>query len=469
MFTIFPKRRTHTEIPVLKGHPLVGVLPRFRRDALATLLDAVREHGDAVRIDLGPQRITLLSNPDHVRHVLQQNPGNYVKGYDKLRALLGNGLVLNEGESWLKQRRLMQPAFHRKRIARFAEVVTSETEEMLGRWDTRPPAGPPIDVAREMTLLTQGIIVKTMFGSDVGSEGEKIARAFDVALSGINLRFLLPLWFGRLPIPANRRFERALATLDEAVHRIIRERRRETQGEADDLLSMLMEARDEETGEGMSDRQLRDEVMTVYLAGHETTAMALSWLWYLLSKNPESARKVREEVVDVAGDSALGVDDLPKLAYTKMVVDETFRLYPSAWLLSRKAIRDDQVGPYRIPAGSMLFLSPFVTHRRPDLWANPEGFDPERFAPGRDGAKPRYAYFPFGGGPRQCIGNNFALMEATLIVASVARRCRLDLVPGREVKVRERGSLVPYPGMPMMPRTVADQQEEGKGEESSWP
>ena len=446
------------EIPVLKGYPLVGALPGFRRDALATLLNATREHGDAVRIDLGPQRFTLLSHPDHVRHVLQHNPGNYAKGYDKLRALLGNGLVLNEGESWLRQRRLMQPAFHRRRIARFAEVVTAETEEMLGRWDARSPGGQSLDVAREMTRLAQGIIVKTMFGSDVGPEGDEIAKAFDVALSGINLRFLLPLWFGRLPVPANRRFERALATLDSTVHRIVQERRREARDGTDDLLSMLMEARDEESGEAMSDRQLRDEVMTVYLAGHETTAMALSWLWYLLSKNPESARKVREEVADVAGHGALGVEHLPRLSYTRMVVDETLRLYPSAWLLSRKAIEDDRIGPYLIPAGTTLFLSPFVTHRRPDLWENPEGFDPERFAPGRDDGGPRYAYFPFGGGPRLCIGNNFALMEATLIVASVARRYRLDLVPGREVKVRERGSLVPHPGMPMVPRAVTNGQ-----------
>lgn len=456
MRTTAPEKLTHAEIPVLKGYPVVGVLPGFRRNALATLLAATREHGDAVRIDLGAQRFTLLSHPDHVRHVLQQNHGNYVKGYDKLRVLLGNGLVLNEGQSWLRQRRLMQPAFHRRRIARFTEVVTAETEEMLGRWHARPSGGQPLDVAREMTRLTQGIIVKTMFGSDVGQEGEKIARAFDVALSGINLRFLLPLWFGKLPVPANRRFEHALATLDGAVHRIIYERRRETQDDgADDLLSMLMEARDEETGEGMSDRQLRDEVMTVYLAGHETTAMALSWCWYLLSKNPESARKVREEVALVAGDGVLGVEHLPNLVRTRMVVDETLRLYPSAWLLSRRAIEDDQVGPYRVPAGSMLFVSPFVTHRRSDLWENPEGFDPERFDPGKGDGGPRYAYFPFGGGPRQCIGNNFALMEATLVVASVARRYRLDLVPGREIKVRERGSLVPYPGMPMMAQAGA--------------
>ena len=199
----------------------------------------------------------------------------------------------------------------------------------------------------------------------------------------------------------------------------------------------------------MSDRQLRDEVMTIYLAGHETTAMALCWLWYLLSKNPKSARKVREEVESVVGEGVVSVEHLPKLVYAKMVVEETLRLYPSAWLLSRKAIHDDQVGPYRIWAGSSLFISPFVTHRRPDLWENPEGFDPERFTPGGDEGGPRYAYFPFGGGPRQCIGNNFALMEATLIVASVVRRYRLDLVSGREVKLKEKGSLKPFPGLSM--------------------
>ena len=259
------EKGTRSGIPVAKGYPLVGVLPRFRRDALGTLLSATREYGDAVRINFGPQSFTLFRHPDHVRHILQQNPGNYTKGYDKLRTLLGNGLVLNEGESWLGQRRLMQPAFHRRRLASFAEVMVAETEKMLGRWDTRPSPEQPLNIVREMTMLTQRIIVKTMFGSEVGPEGEKIARSFDTALKGINLRFLLPLWFGKLPVPANRRFEGALTDLDEAVYRIIREHRRGNGQEgADNLLSMLMEARDEDTGEAMSDRQLRDEVMTIY-------------------------------------------------------------------------------------------------------------------------------------------------------------------------------------------------------------
>ncbi len=255
----------------------------------------------------------------------------------------------------------------------------------------------------------------------------------------------------RLPLPANRRFDKALQTIDEVVHRIIRERRRSGQEGGDDLLSMLMEARDEETGETMSDRQIRDEVTTIYLAGHETTAVTLAWAWYLLSKSPDVARQVREEVSLVLGDRTPGIEDLPNLTYTRMVLDETLRLYPAAWMISRTAVEEDEIGGYRIPAGHTLFLSPYFTHRRTDLWPNPEGFDPERFAPENGNGRPRFAYYPFGGGPRLCIGNNFALMEATLIVAMVMQRYRLDLMPGQTVKAHPKGTLRPRPGVWMMP------------------
>jgi len=221
------KLRADIEVPGLKGYPLVGNLPQFQRQPLATLIKAEREGGDVTRIDLGRERCYLLSHPDHVRHVLQENYKNYVKGYGKVRVLLGNGLVLSEGSFWRRQRRLMQPAFHRRRLAGFADAMTDETARMLDSWEAKVVEGKPLDVAMEMTLLTQRIIVKTMFGSDVGEEGERIARAFETALAGIDARFLIPLWMTRLPLPVNRRFEKALATIDEAVHRIIRERRRE--------------------------------------------------------------------------------------------------------------------------------------------------------------------------------------------------------------------------------------------------
>ena len=446
-----PHLRTSTEVPRLKGLPLVGNLPQFRRRPLATLLGAAREGGDVARLDLASERFYLLSHPEHVRHVLQENPRNYVKGYGKAAVLLGNGLVMSEGSFWRRQRRLMQPAFHRKRLAGFAGVMVRETARMLDSWEARASAGRPLDVAMEMTLLAQRIIVRTMFGTDVAEEGEGIARAFETALGGIETRFLIPLWMMRLPLPANRRFEGALSTIDEAVHRIIRERRRR-QEEGDDLLGMLTGARDEETGEGMSDRQIRDEVTTIYLAGHETTAVTLAWAWYLLSKHPGVARAVREEVGRVLGDRTPGIEDLNDLVYTRAVLDETLRLYPAAWTVSRKAVGEDEIGGYRIPAGQTLFLSPYVTHRREDFWPNPEGFDPQRFLPGNGEDRPRFAYFPFGGGPRMCIGNNFALMEATLIVAMVMQRYRLDLVPGKTVEPNPRGTLRPHPGVWMTPR-----------------
>ena len=446
-----------TGVPRLKGYPVVGALPGYLRRPVATMVNAAREGGGTVRLDLGPMKMVLLTDPDHIEHVLRDNAKNYVKGYGKFRLMFGDALALNEGGSWLRQRRLMQPAFHRRSLNGFGETMVGETTKMLDRWEGMSSSGQPVDVAHEMTLLTQSIIVKTMFGSEVGEEGEKISRAFDVILSGLEMRFLMPVWYGRLPLPANRRFEKARAVLDGAVYRIIGERRRDlARGvERDDLLGMLLSSRDEETGETMSDRQIRDEVFGIYLAGHETTAVALSWAWYLLSKNPEAARKVREEARRVLGDRTPGVEDLPSLVYTRMVIDETLRLYPPAWAFSRKAVEDDTFGEYRIPAGTTIGLSPYVTHHRPDLWENPEGFDPERFAPGNSGGRPRYAYFPFGGGPRQCIGNNFALMEATLIVATVARRYRLDLVPGQEIKPKSRGTLAPSSPVWMVPYAVA--------------
>ena len=255
----------------------------------------------------------------------------------------------------------MQPAFHRWRLAGFAGVMNDEITRMLDGWEARTSAGRPLDVAMEMTLLTQRIIVKTMFGADVGAEGERIARVFQTALAGIETRFLVPLWMTQLPLPANRRFEKALQTIDEAVHRIIRERRHSGREGGNDLLGMLMKARNEETGETMSDQQIRDEVTIIYLAGHETTAVTLAWVWYLLSKSPDVARRVREEVSRVLGDRTPGIEDLPNLTYTRMVLDETLRLYPAAWVISRTAVEGDEIGGYRIPAGHTLFLSPYVT------------------------------------------------------------------------------------------------------------
>lgn len=442
--------KVSTSPPSPQGLPVVGVLPQVWRDPLAFLVRAAHDYGDVVRLDFGRQAFYLVTHPDGLKHVLQDNYGNYPKGYDKAKPLLGEGLVSSEGEFWRRQRRLMQPAFHKQRLAGFAAVMLEETEATLSFWEDAASAGRSLDVAKEMMLLTQRIIVRTMFSQDVGADSEEVARAFDVALAGLNRSLFLPgdLW-ERLPLPANRRFKEALATLDRAVYRIIEARRREgvrEEGRAGhDLLAMLMEARDEATGEGMSDKGLRDEVMTIYLAGHETTATTLAWTFFLLSKNPAVARRLDAELREVLGGRAPGVEDLPRLRFLRAVIDEVLRLYPPAWMFARKAAAADTIGPYDIPAGAVLMLSPYVTHHRADLWENPEGFDPERFLNESD--RPRYAYLPFSGGPRQCIGNNFSLMETQLIIALVRQRFSLELEPGKPVRAQPYATLRPRPGV----------------------
>jgi cytochrome P450 len=451
--------RPHTNVPQLKGYPIVGNLPQYWHNLLSTLVDAQRNGGDLVRINYGPVGFYLLSHPDHVEWVLKKNPKNYVKSHNraKLQALVGGGLGNYEGASWLRQRRLMQPAFHRRRLEGFARIMVEETHKMLDRWEVAAAEGRLLDVARQMKLLTRRIIVRALLGTEEGKEdqGEKVGWAFDAVFSGIGLQYVMPLWFGRLPIPSNRRFERALTVLDDEIYRLIHRKRNGHEGEGDDLLSMLMEARDKETGESMTEKQLRDEVLSLYLAGSETTANALSWVWYLLSKYPEARRKVHQESSRAFVGRPPGSEVLPKLVYTRMVIDETLRLYPPVWRIVRDAVEDDVIGGYRFPAGSIFMLSSYVTHRRADLWENPEGFDPERFAPENGAGRPRCAYYPFGAGHRQCIGNNFALMEATLVVASVAQHYRLDLVPGQEVKARAKEALGPHPGVWVMVHSSA--------------
>ena len=418
-------------------------------DPLNYLVSATREHGDVVYLDMGPRRFYLINHPDGVKHVLQDNNRNYRKGYEKLKPFLGNGLVASEGDFWRRQRRLMQPAFHRERIAALTTTMTEVTATMIERWRPFAERGEPIDAADEMMRLTLNIIVSTMFSTDVEREYAMLSEAFGVALEYLNTKLFSPIDIPeRWPTPLNRRFLKARRTIDDVVYRVIGERRR-TGNTGDDLLGMLLEARDEETGEGMSDEQLRDEVTTIFVAGHETTAATLTWTWYLLSKHPDIARRVSNEVDAALGGRTPAMADLSNLAYTRMVIDEAMRLYPPAWMFARLAIGDDEVCGYRIPAGSMVMLSPYVMHRHPAYWDNPEGFDPERFLPERSADRPKYAYFPFGGGPRLCIGNTFSQIEAQLIVAMVAQTYRLHLLPGYRVEARPISTLRPHPGVMM--------------------
>ncbi len=439
--------------PGPEGYPLVGIIPELRRGPLHYFVDVAQRYGPVVKLNLGPASMVLLAHPDAVQHVLQMNHQNYLKGYDVTEPIIGQGLVTSEGEFWLRQRRLIQPMFHRERVASFAEMMVAATERLLARWadhDRRQP----LDVAEEMTRLTQEIIAHTMFSTDVGAQVDTLMAAFETALQYLNQSMFTPIpYIEYLPTPTNIRFRRALRTLDEIIADLIQKRRALLQEAPEsappDLLTMLLQARDADSGERMSDKQIRDEVVTTFFAGHETTASTLSWAWYVLARRLDLAAELHAEARAVLGDRRPEAADVPQLALTRRVIDETLRIFPPAWMFARKAIADDEILGFHIPAGSMLAISPYVTHRDPAFWEQPYRFDPDRFLPERSKSRHRFAYFPFGGGPRLCIGRDFALTEATLIMALIARRFELRLAPGAVVEEQPVATLRPRPAVMM--------------------
>jgi cytochrome P450 len=434
--------------PGPRGYPIIGLLPQLRSDPVRTFLDAADRYGDIAYLKAGPYHGFLVTDPADIKHVLQDNARNYHKSplYDRLRDGLGNGLLTSEDSLWLRQRRLAQPAFHHQRLITMADAMVVCTEQMLERWERTASAGETIDLVAEMMALTQAIIVRTMFSTDLGATAEIVNRTWPI----INRRIGETFWSTKLettlPLPANRRLRSALRELESVVYRIIADRR-QTRRDEPDLLSMFLSARDEETGTGMTDRQLRDEIMTMLLAGHETTSLALSWTYYLLSQHPEVERGIADEVDRVVGGARPGFAHVDQLTWTRCAIEESLRLYPPAWGFSRLALGDDEIGGYRVPKGSIVFLIPFVIHRRPKLWPDPDRFDPDRFTPERESVRPRFAYIPFGGGPRRCIGNQFAMLEAQLIVAAIAQRFRIELLPGQEIRPEPLITLRPTPGI----------------------
>lgn len=394
----------------------------------------------------------VVSHPDYVKHVLMDNYQNYRKSgaYKRLGMVFGNGLLTSEGDFWLRQRRLAQPAFHRKRLEKLSELMTEATEQMLsGRWAPLAKAGKPVDISDEMMRLTLKIVGLSLFSTDLSNETSKVGRAVNYLREYTDRRAWGILVFPEnVPTPRNLRFRRALKTLDEVVYGIT-QHHRSTGKDSGDLTSMLALARDEETGEQMSARQLRDEVMTMLMSGHDTSTATLSWAWYLLSKHPEAYRRLRTELDEVLSGRPPSFDDLSSLAYTKMVFQETLRLYPPGWLIPRIAKEEDEIAGYSIPKESRVALCPYVTHRDPALWENPEGFDPQRFSPESFDGLPNFAYFPFGGGPRQCIGMNYAMMEGVLILATIAQKYRPDLVPGFNVEPETSLTMRPRGPIPM--------------------
>jgi cytochrome P450 len=414
------------------GHLLVGNLPEFGRDILGFLGGCACAYGDVVALRLGAWPALLVSRPDLVEEVLAVRYASFRKHtffFRHVTAIFGNGLLTSEGDFWLRQRRLASPAFHRERVAAYGEVMAALAERHVEGWRD----GERRDVHREMMALTLQIATRTLFGAEVG-EGtvQEVGRAFDVVVEEIAARFRRPFRIpDGVPTPGNLRYTRGVRRLDRMVYDLIAERRR-TGADHGDLLSMLLRVQDDD-GTRMTEGQLRDEVITLFLAGHETTALTLSWSWYLLSRHAEARAALEAEVDAVLAGRTPEAADLPRLRYAEAVVSESLRLYPPAYVLGREAVEDTEVGGFAVPRGTTVYMSPWVLHRDPRYFEDPEAFRPERWLDGLGKRLPRGAYLPFGGGPRICIGQSFAMMEGVLLLAAVAQRFRLTLDPDRAV------------------------------------
>ena len=421
----------------------------FRRDPLGFLQRVAREHGDIIHFKMGPQEIYFLNHPDYIKDVLVTHHQNFIKGraLQRGKRLLGEGLLTSEGEFHRRQRRLAQPAFHRQRVAAYGQMMTDYAERTSERWRE----GQTLDMSHEMMSLTLSIVGKTLFDADVESEAEEIGEALTAVMELFNA-MLLPFseLLEKLPLPQKRRFQKAKERLDATIYRLINERRGSGEDHGD-LLSMLLLAQDEEGDGGrMTDEQVRDEAMTIFLAGHETTANALTWTWYLLSQHPSVEAKLHAELEAVLDGGRLPTfEDVPGLRYTEMVLAEAMRLYPPAWALGRLALQDYEVGGYTVPARSLVLLSQYVMHRDERYFAAAEKFDPERWTTEARELRPVYSYFPFGGGPRRCIGEGFAWMEGILLIATLARKWRMRLVPSHPVRLFPVITLRPKHGMRM--------------------
>lgn len=432
--------------PGPKPHFLVGNFPLAGRDPLGTFTQWAAEFGDifyyrAIRIP-----VYFLNRPDLIEQMLITQNENFAKDrvIQNSRWFLGEGLLTSEGPAWLRQRRLCQPAFHRERIASYAAPMTVFAQEMLATWQDAETR----DIHQDMMQLTLRVVAKALFGVEVEAETKRVSAALNDLMSySSGARMVLPPWIRFLPVPGLARVRKAVRRLDETVFSII-QRHHSENGRGNDLLSILMNVRDED-GSRMSDQHLRDEIMTFMIAGHETTALALTWTWYLLSQNPEAEQKLHHELDSVLAGRTPRYEDLANLPYTDKVIKESMRLYPPAWGMGRVAVRNCVIGGYEVPAGANVVTCQWVMHRNPRYFPNPETFDPDRWSPEMARSLPKFAYFPFGGGPRLCIGAGFATMEAALLLATMAQRFRLRLAPGYPVKPVPSITLRPRDGMRM--------------------
>ncbi|MCI0682032.1 MAG: cytochrome P450 [Gemmataceae bacterium] len=425
---------------------LGGHLNRFRTNRLDFFAEAARTYGDMVKLRLGHRRVYLASHPDLIEEVLVTQNHNFIKHF-ALRLnppVLGKGLLTSEGDFWLRQRRLVQPAFNRGRITRYGPAMVAAAEQVIAAW--RP--GERRDIMVEMMRLTLVIAAKTLFDAEVGGGAQDVVEALNVLqeefLRSFNRLVPTPMW---IPTPANLRQRRAIRRLDEILYGFIRSRR-EQNVDKGDLLSLLLHARDEDDGSRMTDRQVRDEAMTLFLAGHETTALALSWTWHLLAQHPLVEEKLVAEWAAILGGRTPTVDDWPKLRFTEQVILESMRLYPPAYVIGREALADCTIGGYHVPRKTTVLMSQWAVQRDPRFFEEAEAFRPERWTEAFQKSLPKFAYFPFGGGPRLCVGNLFAMMEMALVLPTIGQRFRFALEPGRPVTPLATFTLRPKPGIP---------------------
>jgi cytochrome P450 len=434
-----------TAIPGPRGRFFTGNWKEARERPLEFVLEVTREHGDVAQVRMGPMRLVVVNHPEHVKRVLQEKSAIYGRPpfVAMMRRMVGNGLLFSEGDFWLRQRRTMQPMFHKERIAGFAKTMGAAVARRIAAW--RGAEGrTPIDVSKEMAELTFEIVGRTLFSTDLTAEAKDLGEAIRTTLAWLDDRtqrpFAAPLF---VPTAENRRFRAAQKLFTSTIDRLVAERRAAA-NDPGDLLSMLLAARDPETGEGMTDRQIHDEVLTFLIAGYETTSAALEWTLLLLSRNPEAADGVRAEQRTVCGERPPMPDDLAKMPYTRRAIDESLRIHPPVFGITRRAIEADEIGGFPIEKGAQVLVSPYSVHRHPAFWPDPERFDPDRFLPDRAKHRPRFAHFPFGGGPRQCIGNAFAMMELQVLVPAMIGALRFDLAEGSDT--------TPEPRMTYRPR-----------------
>ncbi|MCP2336071.1 cytochrome P450 [Actinomadura rupiterrae] len=446
-----------------------GIFAKLVRDRLGLMTSAVNGYGDAVRVAAGPKTLYIFNHPDHAKHVLADNSANYHKGIglQQARRALGDGLLTSEGELWRKQRHTIQPAFQHARIASLADVVAEEAAGLVARLRTHWGRG-PVDVTHELTGLTLGVLGRTLLDADLAAFttiGHAFEAVQDQAMFEMVSLSAVPMW---VPLPRQLRFRRARAELHDVVDRLVAARSSANRhgradaaggdaaggdaGIGDDVISRLVASVRKEADPAVADRRLHDELVTLLLAGHETTASTLGWSLYLIDRAPDVRRRLHEEAVAVLGDRPPVYEDLHRLTYTATVIQEAMRLYPPVWILTRVAQQDDVVGGYHVPAGSDVLISPYTLHRHPGYWSEPDRFDPDRFDPALPNERPRYAYIPFGAGPRFCVGNNLGMLEATFVLALLSRDLRLSTVPGYRVVPEPMLSLRVRGGLPMIVR-----------------